>query len=105
MSAPSPIHRDPEVDGDDYGCLGRNAARGNTAIAKLVADACSGLSAGVFLDGEELIAFVRRRLTALANRYDCGCCDTIVKENIFAAIYNSIRAAGIKVDQKQIYGW
>jgi hypothetical protein len=105
MAAPTPIHRDPEVDGDDYGCVGRNRARGNAAVAKLVADAADQLKAGGFADGGELFSFVHAQLKQLEERHACGSCDTIVKENIFAALGQAMAKAGIEIDQMDLYGW
>ena len=106
MAAPTPIHRDPDADGDDYGCIGRNAKKGNVAIAKFVTEVCDRLSDGEFEDGEELIDFVREHLAYLDNLYDCGSCNTVVKENVFCALQSAVESAGLEdVDPKQIYGW
>jgi hypothetical protein len=106
MPPPSPIHRDPDLDGDDYGCVGRNARKANAAIAKLVTESRDRLNAGEFGDGDELVYFVRARLERLSKQYDCGSCDTIVKENVFAALHDAVEKAGIEpIEQIEIYGW
>lgn len=106
MAAPTPIHRDPDADGDDYGCVGRSARRANAAVAALVARAQRELAAGTFDDPDALIDFVHSGLTGLAARYDCGSCDTIVKENVFAALHEAARSAGLEpIHPSSIYGW
>jgi hypothetical protein len=105
MAAPTPLHRDPNADRNDYGCLGRNAAKANSAIANLVSVACDQLNARDFEDGEDLLDFVRAHLKALDKQYDCGSCDTTVKENVFAALGDAMAKAGVEIDQMDLYWW
>lgn len=106
MAAPTPIHRDPDVDGDDYGCVGLNARKANAAIAYLVADMRIRLRARKFGNTDELVNFVRSRLKQFSDLYRCGSCDTIVKENVFAALHEAIEKSGLEgVDQMELCGW
>jgi len=106
MARPSPIHRDSDADGDDFGCVGRNRKRGNKEVARLVGSAETRLAAGDFEDGDDLIEFIRSELELVSARYDCGCCDTVVKENVFAALADVITGSKIPgFDQLEIYGW
>jgi hypothetical protein len=106
MAAPTPIHRDPDLDGDDYGCIGRNKRKGNAAIAALVLDARRSLMAGAFADADEVVDFIRAGLEEILYRYGCGSYDTIVKENVFAALHDAVDETAIgRVDRRQIYGW
>lgn len=106
MAAPTPIHRDPDADGDDYGCVGPNAEDGNSAVAELVADVRHLLNAGTLGDAEEILSVVRTRLEEIDEECDCGSCDTIVKENVFAALHDAVESAGLEpIDQILIYGW
>jgi hypothetical protein len=105
MSAPSPIHRDPDKDGEDYGCVGRYAAQGNAAVSRLVEDVIAQLDEGELCGGEAVVAFMRTELEGISSRYNCGCCDTVVKENAFYAIDEALTKAGIAIDSMTIYGW
>ena len=106
MAAPTPIHRDPDADGDDYGCVGRDAAKANRAVASLVSEVCRRLAAGGFGKSDRVLEFVRARLEEIESEHDCGCCDTLVKENVFAAVHDAVTNAGLKpIDQRAIYGW
>jgi len=105
VSAPTPIHRDPD-EGDDFGCVGPHAAEANAAVALLVDDVRGHLKAGNFIESSELISFVRVRLERLGNLYDCGSCDTVVKENVFAAFSDIMDEHGpADFDRMGVYGW
>ena len=102
----SPIHRDPHTDGDDFGCLGRNRSKGNRAIVQLLDSARQCLNLGEFSDGEDLVDYLREELEDIEREYDCGCCDTVVKENVMAALTDLIKESKLKdYDGTQIYGW
>lgn len=106
MAAPSPIHRDPASDGDDYGCLGRYAGEGNEAVGKLVAETVHRLKTGEFVDAEEVAQHVRVELQQISKRYDCGSCDTIVKENVFAALQPLMAKSRLgEIQAVDLYGW
>ncbi|HEY1683911.1 MAG TPA: hypothetical protein VGG19_04035 [Tepidisphaeraceae bacterium] len=106
MRKPSPIHRDPTTDGDDYGCIGRTAKKGNRAVAELVESIKRDLHLRCLADGSELIEQVRLHLEEIDRRYDCGACDTIVKENVLFALADAIADAGLSdFSPMQIYGW
>jgi hypothetical protein len=97
-SMPSPLHRDPETDGDDYGCFSDGA---NREVARVVAEAIEGIGSGTLDDQDAIVDFVRRRLRAIGS----GATDTIVKENVFQALWPAIEEAGIAFDHMVIYGW
>lgn len=106
MPAPTPLHRDPENDGDDFGCVGRRARSGNRAVARLVESVGAHLRAGEFTEAIDVVSFVSEELEAIEDKYDCGCCDTVVKENVFAALMETMNSAGINdFDSTTIYGW
>ena len=62
MASPSPIHRDPDQDGDDFGCVGRNAGKANAAIGVFVVEAVRLLEADEFTEGDELVRSGRQGL-------------------------------------------
>ena len=106
MAAPTPIHRDPDADGDDFGCVGRGAKTGNVAIVTLLTEARRLLDARTFAETDALVEFLQLRLEELEAECDCGCCDTVVKENIFATLHDAVENAGLEpIDQAAIYGW
>lgn len=106
MAAPSPIHRDPDTDGDNYGCIGARARDGNSEIARLVAEAIALVRVRECRSGDEVIGFLRFRLEQLERKYHCGACDTIVKENVVAALQPVMRRAGLEeIDEGDVYGW
>jgi hypothetical protein len=106
MTAPSPIHRDPDRDGDNFGCIGRQAAKGNLVVYRLVNEVIRRLKSGEFKNGDEFFDFVQCKLEHIDSQYDCGICDTIVKENMFAALRPACIDAGLRdIDWKCIYGW
>lgn len=97
MATRSPLHRDPETDGDDYGCIPKT---GNKHVAKIVRDAVTAIESGALSTSDDVIDFVRPRL----ERVPSGC-DTIVKENVFQALDEALAAAGIHIESMAIYGW
>ena len=106
MARPTPIHRDPDIDGDDFGCIGSQASKGNRAVARLVGDTRAHIRAGDFFEGGDILSFVREGLEQIAERFNCSCCDTVVKENVFAALADAMESAEISdFDQMEIYGW
>ncbi len=96
---PSPLHRDPIEDGDDYGCFTDEA---NAMVAQVVEDAIEHTGSGTLGDGRAVVAFVRSRLTKI---HGAGATDTVVKENVFYALDEALSAAGIRIEPYAIYGW
>ena len=96
---PSPLHRDPDEDGDDYGCFTDEA---NALVAQLVEDAAEQIGSGSLRTSRAVVAFVRDRLTRI---HDAGATDTVVKENVFYALNDALSTAGIYVEPNAIYGW
>jgi hypothetical protein len=95
---PSPLHRDPDQDGDYYGCF-TDAA--NAKVAKVVEYAISGIRHGLLKDDEAVVSFVRAQLKTIGE----GSTDTIVKENVFYALDEALSEAGIHIEARLIYGW
>jgi hypothetical protein len=79
---------------------------GNIALSQLVDEASSRLKTGSFRSGRQFLRFVRRELECICETYDCGCLDTVVKENVFIALQRAASNAGLSdFDQMEIYGW
>ncbi len=95
---PSPIHRDPEVDGDGYGCFTDEA---NAAVAELVQEVIEKIDTLELTDGDAVVKFVKPRLKAVRN----GATDTVVKENVFQALDEAMTQNGIRVEAMDLYGW
>ena len=98
MTAPSPIHRDPERDGDDYGCFTKRA---NRRVAAGVRRIEKMLREGDIKDEDSLVECAQDILKNIS----AEATDTIVKENFFFAIADAIKAAGFDFDPMRIYGW
>lgn len=94
---PSPIHRDPEEDGDDYGCF---TAAANEAVSAVVKHVKLHLRHHVLTTADEVVDYVRTRLRKIGE----GACDTVVKENVFYALDEDLKKANIAVGY-EIYGW
>lgn len=94
---PSPLHRDPETDGDDYGVY---TDENNAKVAGVVRDAIAAIKSGALHDSDDVIDFVRPRLERIPSA-----CDTIVKENVFGALDEALSEAGIHIEPFAIYGW
>lgn len=95
----SPLHRDPESDFDNYGCFSEKANRKVTATVRRT---ILLLKHGEFGRSDEVIEFVRSQLLLIGD----GAADTVVKENVFAALAQDMEEAGLdELDQMKIYGW
>ena len=99
MTAPSPVHRDPddEEDSGDYGCF---TAKANRQVVDLVEQTITKLEAADFDSFNEVKEFVHGRLREIGR----GATDTVVKENVFHALADSLTAAEIHYDWLDIYG-
>ena len=95
---PSPLDRDPEVDGDDYGCCDDE---GNAQVAMLVDDLIDQIATGSFHDGDDLIEVMRRGLKSIGDEAT----DTIVKENVRNTLLEAVDRAALRVNWGGIYGW
>jgi hypothetical protein len=102
MSRPSPLHRDPDEDGGDFGCYGETPAEeaaNNRLVAELVARLEEACLAGAYETYEDLVAELRAGL----RRIPGGATDTVVKENCALALEEV--AEGLPGDRMAIYGW
>ncbi|MFW6061593.1 MAG: hypothetical protein ACOC93_02175 [Planctomycetota bacterium] len=99
MTRPSPIHRDPEEDGADYGCFSDEA---NTAVSQGVEQIAAQIDGGEITDGDSVIHAMQDLLTPWRRE---GATDTVVKENVAQALAPHVESAGIEIDQMAIYGW
>lgn len=97
MTAPSPLHRDPDSDDPDYGCF---TAHHNRRVARVVACTQAMIASGLFTAGESVVAYVREQLQKIPSATD-----TIVKENVFHALAASMNDANLHFDWLTIYGW
>lgn len=97
MTAPSPLHRDPNSDDQDYGCF---TARANQRVARVVARTRTLIVSGQLTTGESVVDYVRGRLRKIPSATD-----TIVKENVFHALAADMNAADLYFDWLTIYGW
>jgi len=76
------------------------------AVSRLVRQVQRDLNAGDFVEGGELVEHVRFHLEQIDQKYQCGCCDTVVKENVFHALMAAIRKADlVNFNRMEIYGW
>lgn len=95
MTAPTPIHRDPEHDGEDYGCFTDEA---NAKVAAVVATAEQKIR-DEFSYAAELIQFVHSHLKGIGD----GAGDTVVLENVFQALLPVLNDVGIHLSWPDIY--
>jgi hypothetical protein len=95
---PSPLHRDPDQDGDDYGGIEPEV---NAKIAEVVLNTINGIRLGMLEDAEDVVEYVKARLRAIGR----GATDTIVKENVFYDLDRALSDAGIHIEAKLLYGW
>ena len=95
---PSPIHRDPDLDGDDYGCFTDEA---NQQVAELVERVREAIESGDLDNAEAIVDEVKEGLQPIGQ----GATDTVVKENVFQALNTALCEADIRVGAAEIYGW
>lgn len=96
MTAPTPLHRDPDHDGDDYGCF--SAAR-NASVAALVASAEEKITSQEFTTVQELLRYVDIGLCGIGREAT----DTVVRENVYQALMPAVEKAEIDFEWSDIY--
>lgn len=97
MGNPSPLHRDPDHDGDDYGAF---SDEDNVIISNWVQEIISQLERGVALSTDEVLREMQELLRGIQ-----GGTDTIVKENVAIALAPVMEEHGLNSFGSDIYGW
>lgn len=94
---PSPLHRDPDVDPNDWGVYTKRA---NRQISLLVQTTIALIESGQLTNGADVVDHVRTALQQIP-----AAADTIVKENVFLALEDALSTAGVFLEPMAIYGW